>query len=115
MTLHITERECPAVEGQHDHIAEAAMLGTAIVSFGRPSAAKDRAPLTIIRLNPSSAAPVGLPVARPQEPQPDAPPDGPAPGPAPEGGLLDRNLSARTARRASRSVLSSSDSTSASK
>jgi hypothetical protein len=50
MTLHIGERECPAVEGQHDHIAEAAILGTSIVSFAR------RRPPGILRRLESCAA-----------------------------------------------------------
>jgi hypothetical protein len=66
MTLHIGERECPAAEGQHDHIAEAAILGTSIVSFGRRPAAGHHAPESL------SPVPAGLLPARPSEPPPAA-------------------------------------------
>lgn len=114
MTLHISERECPAVEGQHDHIAEASILGTSIVSFASRLSALDRPPLTIMRLNPAPPVPAGL-QPLPSEP-PEEPAQGePAPGVAPEGGHLDRYLSDRAARSASRSILSSSDSPTISK
>jgi hypothetical protein len=112
MTLQISERECPAVEGQHDHIAEVTILGTSIASFDRQSAAAHHAPLSIMRLNPSSATPPGPHMIGPQEPPPDDPPDEPGPDPAPDGGFLDRYLSARSAKRAARSTFSSSDPTS---
>lgn len=118
MTLHITERECPSVEGQHDHVAEASILGTSIVSFARPKAARDPAPLTVVRLNPSSAIPAGLQLPSLQEPPPGAEPAEPAEPEAPaapEGGRLDRYIASRAAKRASRSVLSFSDPTSVSK
>jgi len=99
MTLHIGERECPSEEG-HDHVAEAAILGTTIVSFARSPGAGDRAPLSIMHLNPAPAATTGLrPESRPvSAPEPDS-----------EGGTLDRLASARAAKRASRSAISSSD------
>ena len=109
MTLQIDERECPTVDGQHDHIAEATILGTSIVSFDRPPSAEDHAPLTIMRLNPSAVTPAGWQADGSGEPSPGRPPEGSAPAPAPEGGLLDRYLSARTARRAARSTFSASD------
>jgi uncharacterized protein YbjQ (UPF0145 family) len=101
MTLHIGERECPAEEGMHDHVAEAAILGTTIVSFGRTARTGDRAPLTIMHLNPSAAISAGL--------RPDSAPE-PSPQPDSEGGFLDRLVSAWAARIASRSTLSYSDS-----
>jgi uncharacterized protein YbjQ (UPF0145 family) len=113
MTLHIGERECPAVEGQHDHIAEAAILGTSIISFGRRPAAGNPTPLVIMRLNPSAPAPADLLPARPSEPPAAAhstEPEEPEPGAMPEGGRLDRYIAARAAKRASHSVLSFSDS-----
>jgi hypothetical protein len=118
MTLHIGERECPAVEGQHDHIAEAAILGTSIVSFGRRPAAGKPAPLAIMRLNPSAPVPADLLPTRPSEPPATGPgtePEEPEPGAGPEGGRLDRYIAARAAKRASHSVLSFSDPTSVSK
>ena len=117
MTLHISERECPSVEGQHDHIAEATILGTSIVSFGRPPAAGEQAPLTVIRLNPAPPVPAGLQPVAPAAPAPTAAAGEPESEPeaAPEGGRLDRYLAGREARRTSRSVLSSSDPTSVSK
>lgn len=118
MTLHIGERECPAVEGQHDHIAEATILGTSIVSFGRRPAAGNPAPLAIMRLNPSAPDLANLLPGRPSEPPAaahDTEPEEPEPGAAPEGGRLDRYVAARAAKRASHSVLSFSDPTSGSK
>lgn len=99
MTLHIGERECPADEG-HDHVAEAAILGTTIVSFAQSPRVGDRAPLTIMHLNPSSATTASL---RPDSAQQ------PAPQPDSEGGIIDRLVSARAARRASRSTISYHD------
>lgn len=118
MTLHIGERECPAVEGQHDHIAEAAILGTSIVSFGRRPAAGKPAPLAVMRLNPSAPVPADLLPTKPFEPPAaghGTEPEEPEPGAAPEGGRLDRYIAARAAKRASHSVLSFSDPTSVSK
>lgn len=54
MTLRISERECPSNEGEHDHVAEAAIAGTALVAFSRgPSAGRgtDRAPLAMLHLD----------------------------------------------------------------
>jgi uncharacterized protein YbjQ (UPF0145 family) len=102
MTLHLGERECPTEEGRHDHVAEAAILGTTIACFDRSPAAGGRAPLTIMSLNPSPAATAGM--------RPDSTPQ-PPPGPDSEGGFLDRLVSAWTARRTSRSAVSYSDST----
>jgi uncharacterized protein YbjQ (UPF0145 family) len=116
MTLHISERECPSVEGRHDHIAEAEILGTAIVSFDRSRAAGNPAPLTIMRLNPSAPVPADLDLAQPQAVPQDAERQEPEPGAAPEGGRLDRYMAARDTKRASRSVLSfSGESTTAAK
>jgi uncharacterized protein YbjQ (UPF0145 family) len=106
MTLHLGERECPAEERMHDHVAEAAILGTTIVSFARAPGTGDRAPLTIMHLNPSPAATASL--------RPDSAPQ-PPPQPDSEGGFLDRLVSAWTARRASRSTISYGDSTTISK
>ena len=115
MTLHIGDRECPAEQGR-DHVAEAAIVGTAIAAFSRAEAADDRPPLVIMRVNPSRAAAAagdGLPGmrhdgARPAsasaagEPAPEAEPGS-------EGGVLDRLASSRAAKRASRNSLSYSD------
>ena len=102
MTLHLGERECPAQDGLHDHVAEATILGTTIVSFGPPPAAAGRAPLTIMHLNPAPAATTGL---RPDQAC------APEPPPAEESGFLDRLSSSWAARRASRSIVSASDPT----
>lgn len=107
MTLHIGERECPTEEAMRDHVAEASILGTTIASFDWSPGAGGRAPLAILRLNPSPPAPTGLlPVSDPalSAPEPDS-----------EGGFLDRFVAARAARRASRSTVSYSDSTAISK
>jgi uncharacterized protein YbjQ (UPF0145 family) len=99
MTLHIGERECPAEQG-HDHVAEAAILGTTIASFDRSQGAGDPAPLTIMRLNASPATTASL--------RPDSASQ-PTPQPDPEGGFLDRVASVWAARHASRSTISYSD------
>ena len=115
MTLHIGERECPAVEGQHDHVAEATILGTSIVSFGQRPAAGNPAPLAIMRLNPSAPVPADLLPTQPPAAGPGTEPEEPEPAAAPEGGRLDRYVAARAAKRASHGVLSFSDPTSVSK
>jgi uncharacterized protein YbjQ (UPF0145 family) len=100
MTLHLGERECPAQEGTHDHVAEAAMLGTAVVSFDRSREAGGGPPLTIMHVSPPPAAP--------GRPRPDDAAQGWA-QPEPEGRFLDRVSSAWSARRASRSIVSGAD------
>ena len=106
IALHIGERECPSVEGGHDHVCEAVISGTSIVSFGPPAGADGRAPLAIMHLNPEAAAGTGLWAAssldRPAPAQPES---------EPEGGHVERFLAARAAKRASRSPISFSDST----
>jgi uncharacterized protein YbjQ (UPF0145 family) len=106
MTLHLGERECPTQERMRDHVAEAAILGTTIVSFDRAQDTDHSVPLTIMHLNPSPPATASLR------------PDGasrPPPQPDSEGGFLDRLVLAWAARRASRSTISSSDSANISK
>lgn len=90
MTLHIGERECPRQEGNRDHVAEAAIMGTTIVTFGWSPGTGGGAPLTMMRLNPSPAASTGL---RPVSSLPQS-----QPLPDSEAGLLDRVLSAWAAR-----------------
>lgn len=106
MTLRISERECPTVEGQHDHLAEATFLGTSIVSLGRPARAAGGEPLTVMHLNPIGRAPRGLHWFESPAAAPEA---------MPEGHLLDRYISDRPAARASRGVYAMSDSESISK
>jgi uncharacterized protein YbjQ (UPF0145 family) len=101
MTLHLGERECPTQERMRDHVAEVAILGTAIVSFNRSRETGDESPLTIMRVNPSPVAAGNLRQ------------DGAAQAwtqPESEGRFLDRVWSAWSARRASRSIVSSADS-----
>jgi uncharacterized protein YbjQ (UPF0145 family) len=103
MTLHIGERECPTEEGRRDHVAEAAILGTTIVSFERSPGTDGRVPLSIMHLNPSSAVPADLLRVSPAQESPLRPDS--------EGGILDRLVSAWAARRASRGRVAYSDST----
>lgn len=102
MTLHISERECPTVEGGHDHVAEATILGTSIVSFNPSPTASPR--LTIMRLNrpPAPAAPTGLSLGGDAAEPPPEPPE-------PEGSLLDRYASSLAAKQAARGTFSSTD------
>jgi hypothetical protein len=95
MTLRVGERECPSVEGQRDHTAEATILGTSIVSFERSSAAVVRSPLTIMRLNPPATA---------ADPEPTE-----IESPLEEGSALDRRASARSRRHLTRGNFSLSD------
>jgi uncharacterized protein YbjQ (UPF0145 family) len=60
LTLHIDERECPAVEGSRDHMAEAAILGTSIAAFHHAPREEGRAPLVILPVNPTPVAATGL-------------------------------------------------------
>lgn len=53
MTLRISEQHCQTYQGRHDRVAEVTVLGTSVVSFGRPAVTADRPPLTIMRLNPA--------------------------------------------------------------
>jgi uncharacterized protein YbjQ (UPF0145 family) len=53
MDLKIRERECPAMEGRRDHIAEATVIGTAITRFSRSLERHDgRSTLAIMSLDP---------------------------------------------------------------
>lgn len=101
MTLHLSDRECPAQEGRRDHVAEATILGTAIVSFGQSGKAGDAPPLTIMRANspPAATGSSHRDDATPAWAQPES-----------EGRFLDRVSSAWSARRASRNIVSDSDS-----
>jgi uncharacterized protein YbjQ (UPF0145 family) len=101
MMLHLGERECPAQEGSRDHVAEAAILGTAIVSFRGSEGTIDKPPLTIMRVNAATADTGGLPQEDAGEgwTQPES-----------EGRLIDRISSGWSARIASRSIVSSADS-----
>jgi uncharacterized protein YbjQ (UPF0145 family) len=103
MTLHLGERECPAQEGMHDRVAEAAILGTSIAAFARSPRPGGQLPLSVISLNAAPAATANL--------RPDSAPPPPA-QPESEGGLADRLSSAWAARRAARSTISASDSAS---
>lgn len=50
MTLRVSERECPRLEHQHDHIAEAGFLGSALAALPKRKQAAPRT-LSIMRLN----------------------------------------------------------------
>jgi uncharacterized protein YbjQ (UPF0145 family) len=56
MTLHYTERECPLFDQHADHLAEATILGSAIVPLEQSAPAAQRAPLAILRLDPRPEA-----------------------------------------------------------
>jgi uncharacterized protein YbjQ (UPF0145 family) len=106
LSLHISERECPSIEGGHDHVAEAVIMGTSIVRFYASPGGESRPPLVIMHVNPSPVAVAGL-----------RPANFPESGgnPEPEAGLLDRYLAARTVRQASRNTISMQDPTARSK
>ncbi len=50
--LRVTERECPAREGLKDHIAEASIIGTAIIRFTSRRAPQPPGSLAILSLDP---------------------------------------------------------------
>jgi uncharacterized protein YbjQ (UPF0145 family) len=50
-TLHFSERECPLFDQRVDYLAEATILGSAIVSLDRNAPPSQRAPLAIMRLD----------------------------------------------------------------
>jgi uncharacterized protein YbjQ (UPF0145 family) len=52
MELRIGERECAAQEGARDHLAEAVIIGTAIVHFTKSRRAAERPSLAIMSLDP---------------------------------------------------------------
>jgi uncharacterized protein YbjQ (UPF0145 family) len=101
MTLSISERECPTNEGEHDRVAQAAIHGTALVSFARTGREAPRSPLAIMRLNPPARAgtgtgigigagnPVGPDAGEPAQEEHDIP----------EAGLPDRLIARREAWR----------------
>ena len=72
MTLSISERECPTNEGESDHVARAAIHGTALVTFAGAGRTGPRPPLTIMRLNPAAPlekrAGLGVPAVAAEEP-----------------------------------------------
>jgi uncharacterized protein YbjQ (UPF0145 family) len=59
MTLHISERECPLTEQRTDYLAEAMILGSALIALDRNTSADEPAPLTIMRLDGRAAASAG--------------------------------------------------------
>jgi uncharacterized protein YbjQ (UPF0145 family) len=100
MSLRLGERECPTQEGMRDHVAEAAILGTAIVSFSRPGDSGGGPPLTIMHVGSQ------LPAEGSLRPERAAPAWTEA---EPEGRFLDRIWSGWSARLAARSTVSRSD------
>jgi uncharacterized protein YbjQ (UPF0145 family) len=51
MTMHFSERECPAFDQRFDYVVEATILGSAIVPFERSEPTTRQAPLAIMRLD----------------------------------------------------------------
>ena len=52
MDLRVHERECPAQEGARDHVAEATIIGTAIVHFTKSTRVAEGPSLAILSLDP---------------------------------------------------------------
>jgi len=52
MQMRVRQRDCPAVVGRHDHIAEATLIGTAVASFSRAGQRHDGPALAIMSLDP---------------------------------------------------------------
>ena len=103
MTLKVSERECPTNERQHDHVAEATIMGSAIAAFRvRPARRPAWRPLTIMNLgSPTRAAAPGDESRTP----PQAPRDE-AVDVLPEPRLSDRAAAKRAAKARERDVFS---------
>jgi uncharacterized protein YbjQ (UPF0145 family) len=103
MSLRVDERECPTQEGQHDHVAEATILGSAIAAFRvRPGARGAYPPLTIMNLGcrkpPETPGDEGS--KRSAEPSDEGA------AALPEANRVDRASSKRAARARKRDVYS---------
>lgn len=75
MALQVSERECPTNERQHDHVAEATIMGSAIAAFRvRPALRTASRPLTIMDLGSPARAEASGDESRtaPQAPQDEA-------------------------------------------
>ena len=52
MQLRVSQRNCPAAVGRHDHIVEATLIGTAIARFSRAGPSLAGSALPVMSLNP---------------------------------------------------------------
>jgi uncharacterized protein YbjQ (UPF0145 family) len=52
MQIQVHQRDCPAVVGLHDHIVEAALIGTAVARFSRAEQRHDDPVLAVMSLDP---------------------------------------------------------------
>jgi hypothetical protein len=52
MRLRVRQGDCPAAVGRYDHVAEAALIGTAITPFSRAGQPRDGPALAIMSLDP---------------------------------------------------------------
>ena len=103
MTLKVSERECPTNERQHDHVAEATIMGSAIVGFRvQPAKHIPWRPLTIMNLGSPTRAEAAGDHARTA---PDAPRDEAA-DVLPEANRVDRAAAKRAAKARERDVFS---------
>ena len=104
MTLQVRERECPTNEGQHDHVAEATIVGSAIAAFRvRPAAQTARPPLTIMNLGSRTRSEVSG--SDDAQVAPEAARDE-ADDVMPEAGRVDRASAKRAARARARDPFS---------
>ena len=51
MQLRVSQRDCPVSVGRYDHIAEASLIGTAIVRFSGPGPGNTQPALGIMPLD----------------------------------------------------------------
>lgn len=103
MTLQVSERECPTNEGQHDHVAEATIMGSAIAAFHvQPARHTPWRPLTIMNLGSPTRAEASGDHARTAS---DAPQDEAA-DVLPEANRVDRASAKRAAKARERDVFS---------
>jgi uncharacterized protein YbjQ (UPF0145 family) len=107
-TLRFSERECPLFNQRVDYLAEATILGSAIVSLGEGAAYAARPPMTIMRLDARSEKVAEQGAEAGTEPMTGARTDpkaeaeagsGPGPDTLPRPGLSDRAFAYRYGRR----------------
>jgi uncharacterized protein YbjQ (UPF0145 family) len=52
MQMRVRQRDCPAAVGRHDHVVEAALIGTAVARFSRSEQRPDGPALAVMSLDP---------------------------------------------------------------
>ncbi|HTJ72937.1 MAG TPA: heavy metal-binding domain-containing protein [Actinospica sp.] len=74
ITLQFSERECPDFDQRADYLAQATILGTAIIPFDRTIPTTPRPPLTIMRLDARTETGTGAAATTRPGPEPESGP-----------------------------------------